>query len=34
MLAEMDRTEKGIFVLCATNYPDKIDAAFVGWAFG
>jgi len=30
MLAEMDRTgEKGIFVLCATNYPDKIDAALL-----
>jgi len=26
----MDRTgEKGIFVLCATNYPDKIDAALL-----
>lgn len=30
MLAEMDRTgEKGIFVLCATNYPDRIDAALL-----
>lgn len=30
MLAEMDKTgEKGIFVLCATNYPDKIDAALL-----
>jgi transitional endoplasmic reticulum ATPase len=30
MLAEMDRTgEKGIFVLCATNYPDKIDVALL-----
>jgi transitional endoplasmic reticulum ATPase len=30
MLAEMDRTgEKGIFVLCATNYPDKIDSALL-----
>lgn len=30
ILAEMDRTgEKGIFVLCATNYPDKIDAALL-----
>ncbi|SEH76230.1 transitional endoplasmic reticulum ATPase [Paenimyroides aquimaris] len=30
MLAEMDRTgEKGIFVLCATNYPDKIDTALL-----
>lgn len=30
MLAEMDRTgEKGVFVLCATNYPDKIDAALL-----
>ena len=30
MLAEMDRTgEKGIFVLCATNYPDKIDPALL-----
>lgn len=30
MLADMDRTgEKGIFVLCATNYPDKIDSALL-----
>ena len=30
MLAEMDRTgEKGIFVLCTTNYPDKVDAALL-----
>ncbi len=30
MLAEMDRTgEKGIFVLCATNYPNKIDPALL-----
>ena len=30
MLAEMDRTgEKGIFVLCATNYPDRIDSALL-----
>lgn len=30
MLAEMDRTgEKGIFVLCATNYPDKVDPALL-----
>jgi transitional endoplasmic reticulum ATPase len=30
MLAEMDRTgEKGIFVICATNYPDKIDTALL-----
>jgi len=30
MLAEMDRTgERGIFVLCATNYPDRIDSALL-----
>ncbi len=30
MLAEMDRTgERGIFVLCATNYPEKIDSALL-----
>lgn len=30
MLAEMDRTgERGVFVLCATNYPDKIDVALL-----
>ncbi|MDH6311608.1 transitional endoplasmic reticulum ATPase [Parabacteroides sp. PFB2-10] len=30
MLTEMDRTgERGIFVLCATNYPDRIDAALL-----
>ena len=30
MLAEMDRTgERGIFVLCATNYPERIDSALL-----
>jgi len=30
MLAEMDRTgERGIFVLCATNYPQRIDSALL-----
>lgn len=30
MLAEMDRTgERGIFVLCATNYPEKVDSALL-----
>jgi transitional endoplasmic reticulum ATPase len=30
MLAQMDRTgEKGIFIIGATNYPDKIDAAML-----
>lgn len=30
MLAEMDRTgERGIFVLCATNYPERVDSALL-----